>query len=61
MESASPSENPPQHSSSRFAHLVGVLVALLTLTLPIMAIAKFSPSMTQPPQLPTYPMSQSRD
>ncbi|HEY9763799.1 MAG TPA: hypothetical protein V6D07_14805 [Trichocoleus sp.] len=42
MESASQSDIPPQESSSRLSSLLGIVVAILTLTLPVFAIAHFS-------------------
>ncbi|MDX2215074.1 MAG: hypothetical protein SFY66_17435 [Oculatellaceae cyanobacterium bins.114] len=42
MESGSRTENPPGRTYSRFADVIGTLIALLTLIMPIMAIAHFS-------------------
>ncbi|NER78500.1 MAG: hypothetical protein F6K42_02780 [Leptolyngbya sp. SIO1D8] len=61
MESASSSENPPEPPSSRFAPVIGTVVGLLTLTLPLLAIAYYSSTNTQTPTLPTYPLSQTRE
>ncbi len=61
MESASTSENPPEPPSSRFSHFVGTVIALLTLMLPILAIAHFSVADPPPATLPSYPLSQSRE
>ena len=61
MESTSSSENPPEPPSSRFAHVVGTVVALLTLTLPLLAIAHYSSANTQMPPLPGYPLSRTRE
>ncbi len=58
MESASPSENLPEPPSSRFAPLVGTVIALLTLTLPLVAIAHYSELDPVPRTLPAYPLLQ---
>lgn len=61
MESVSNSENPPEPPSSRFSHIVGTVVAVLTLMLPLLAIAHYSSADIQPPPLPGYPLSQTRE
>ena len=61
MESVSPSENPPEPPSSRFSHLVGAVVAVLTLMLPVLAIAHYSSANAPPATLPGYPFSQTRE
>ncbi|MEM6714125.1 MAG: hypothetical protein AAF827_18025 [Cyanobacteria bacterium P01_D01_bin.6] len=61
MESASPSENPPEPPSSRFSHFVGTVIAFLTLMLPLLAIAHFSMADPPPATLPSYPVSRSDD
>ncbi|MEM9117759.1 MAG: hypothetical protein AAGD09_07745 [Cyanobacteria bacterium P01_F01_bin.56] len=61
MESASPSENPPEPPSSRFSHFVGTVIAFLTLMLPLLAIANFSMADPPPATLPSYPVSRSDD
>lgn len=52
MESASQSDVPPGEPPSRFANLLGVAVAILTLTLPLVAIAYFSEAPLIPAQTP---------
>jgi hypothetical protein len=42
MDSASQSDIPPGASPSPFSHLLGIVIAILTLTLPVFAIAHFS-------------------
>ncbi|MEM6867581.1 MAG: hypothetical protein AAF528_04290 [Cyanobacteria bacterium P01_C01_bin.121] len=52
MESASPehqSEQPPGH----MANLVGVLIATMTLTLPLYAISNFNTAGIDAPQQPS--------
>ncbi|MGF1458237.1 MAG: hypothetical protein ACFBSG_04355 [Leptolyngbyaceae cyanobacterium] len=61
MESVSSSENPPEPPSNRFAHFVGTVVAILTLMLPVLAIAHFSAADPPPATLPSYPLSQTRE
>ena len=61
MESASTSENPPEPPSSRFSHVVGTFVAVLTLMLPLLAIAHYSSADVPPAPLPGYPLSQTRE
>ncbi|HEY9619626.1 MAG TPA: hypothetical protein V6C78_04610 [Crinalium sp.] len=47
MESGSRADNPPGRTSNRLADVVGTLIALLTLIMPMMAIAYYS--STSPP------------
>ncbi|MDA0672343.1 MAG: hypothetical protein O3C67_01365 [Cyanobacteria bacterium] len=62
MESASSSEPPPHPPSNRIAHLIGGVVALITLTLPLVAIAHFSSTARPlPPAVEPYPFSQSAE
>lgn len=44
MDSASQPDHPPHEPPSRLSSLLGIVVALLTLTLPVFAIAHFSPT-----------------
>jgi hypothetical protein len=44
MESGSQPDLPPNPSSQRLASLVGTFIALLTLAVPLLAIAYFSSS-----------------
>lgn len=60
MESVSPSENPPEPPGNRFSNFIGTIVALLTLALPLVAIAYYSSVDPPPATLPTYPISQTR-
>jgi hypothetical protein len=60
MESISASEPPPEHPNSPFAKIIGVTIAVLTLTLPFITIAHFSsvPAVVSPAEtysLPTPP------
>jgi len=61
MESVSTSENPPEPPSSRFSHFVGTVIAIVTLMLPLAAIAHFSAADPPPATLPSYPLSQTRE
>lgn len=61
MESVSPSENSSEPPSTRFSNFVGTVVALLTLMLPLLAIAHFSIADPPPATLPSYPLSQARE
>ncbi|MEM9003240.1 MAG: hypothetical protein AAGE59_06900 [Cyanobacteria bacterium P01_F01_bin.86] len=61
MESASSSENPPEPHSSRFAPLIGTIVALLTLTLPLITIAHYSSANLPPSPVSSYRFSQTRE
>jgi hypothetical protein len=59
MESSNPSANsdqPPQ----RLADIVGTVIALLTLTLPLVAIARYSSNGVEVLQQVTYPLPQTR-
>jgi hypothetical protein len=58
MESVSSSE-PPPHPPNRIAHLIGGLVAFITLTLPLVAIAHFSAARSIPSPGESYPFPQS--
>ncbi|WP_421655655.1 hypothetical protein [Leptothermofonsia sp. ETS-13] len=42
MESGSQSANSPDRTSSRFAEIIGTLIALLTLTLPLTVVSHYS-------------------
>lgn len=48
--SSSQSANAPESSSHRLADMIGTMIALLTLTLPLFVIARYSstPSLVQP-------------
>ena len=48
MESDSQPARYTQKSTDRLADLLGTLIALLTLTLPLLAIARYSPSQVTP-------------
>ncbi|MFY7805780.1 MAG: hypothetical protein ACOVQ7_20420 [Limnoraphis robusta] len=47
MESDSQPPSASSHSTDWFANFVGTVIALLTLTLPLLAIAHYSPSQGQ--------------
>ncbi|MEL6159350.1 MAG: hypothetical protein AAFR18_09045 [Cyanobacteria bacterium J06627_32] len=60
MESASPehqSEQPPGH----IANLVGVLIAMMTLTLPLYAISNFNTAQANVSQQPTQLFMRARE
>ncbi len=44
MESSGPSANPADQPPDRWAEIWGTVIAVLTLTLPLLAIANFSSS-----------------
>lgn len=46
MESGSPSGSPSEGNPHTIAQLVGTLIALLTLTMPLLVIARYSASNT---------------
>lgn len=58
MESASQSDNPPQEPPTRLSSLLGVVVAVLTLTLPIVAIAHYSSARMDALEAPPATLSQ---
>ncbi|MEB3290893.1 MAG: hypothetical protein VKI82_13330 [Leptolyngbya sp.] len=49
MDSASQPDTPPGEPPSIFSNLLGIVIALMTLTLPMAAIAYFSSSQGLPP------------
>jgi hypothetical protein len=61
MESVSPTEKPSEPPSSPFAPIVGTVIALLTLTVPIVAIAHYSASDPLLVPLQTYPFTPSTE
>jgi hypothetical protein len=56
MEPGSHADTPPERTSHRLADIVGTLIALLTLTLPILAIGSFSSVSISPWQPSAYPL-----
>ncbi|NDJ18616.1 hypothetical protein [Myxacorys almedinensis] len=50
MQSGSPTTSPSGESAHRFANLVGSAIALVTLVLPLITIAYYTPNVT--PSLP---------
>lgn len=60
MDSGSQTDIPHKRSSDRLANLVGTLIALLTLILPIITIAYFSPNRAESWQ-PSLPIVRSGD
>lgn len=48
MESGSQASEPGERTSQKLANVVGTLIALLTLTVPIFAIAHFSSASYEP-------------
>ena len=61
MDSASQSEIPPEEPPSRLSNFIGVLVAILTLTLPMVVIAHFSSGAIVPADSAPYPFTQQRE
>ncbi|NJO73884.1 MAG: hypothetical protein HC833_09125 [Leptolyngbyaceae cyanobacterium RM1_406_9] len=61
MESGSRTDNPPGRTSHRLANIIGTLIALMTLTIPVFAIAHFSSDSVEIWQPSTYPLLRSRD
>ncbi len=59
MESASSPEPPPELPNSPIAKIIGVAIAVLTLTLPLVTIARFSSVPAMVPPVETYPLSSS--
>ncbi len=61
MASASQTETPPGEPPSIFSNLLGIVIALMTLTLPMAAIAHFSsPQGLSPPASPLPPSGLER-
>lgn len=60
MESESQPARSGEKSTDRLADLIGTLIAVLTLTLPLLAVARYSPSQINPWQSdsPDYPSIQ---
>ena len=56
MESDSQPPSTPGHSTDWFANFVGTVIALMTLTLPLLAIAHYSPSQGTTWPTPPYPI-----
>jgi hypothetical protein len=59
MDSASQSDVPPGEPPSPFSHLLGIVIAILTLTLPVFAIAHFSSARIVPANPPVSPFTQT--
>ncbi|QIZ72864.1 hypothetical protein HCG48_21560 [Oxynema aestuarii AP17] len=60
MESGSPSASSAEKPPHRLSQFVGTLIALLTLLLPIFAIAHYSPSNQNPLPQRNYPIGRFR-
>ncbi|ERT05898.1 hypothetical protein M595_4147 [Lyngbya aestuarii BL J] len=56
MESDSHPPSASSHASDWFANFVGTVIALMTLTLPLLTIAHYSPSQGATWQSPPYPI-----
>ncbi len=55
MESSSPSGKVSEPPAHRWTHVMGTVIAIVTLTLPIFIIAYYSSNRAQPlPQTPPY-------
>ncbi|NJR58427.1 MAG: hypothetical protein HC769_05925 [Cyanobacteria bacterium CRU_2_1] len=63
MESGSQADEPAERTPQRLASFIGVLIALLTLTVPIFAIALFSSTDNSPwpPSTEILPGSEGRN
>ncbi|MEM0980305.1 MAG: hypothetical protein AAGH78_08530 [Cyanobacteria bacterium P01_H01_bin.58] len=61
MQSVSSSGNSPEPPSSRFASIFGAVVALLTLSLPLLVIAYYSSPELPSPAIQTTPLAQTRE
>lgn len=61
MESSSQASEPPERTSHKLANFIGTLIALLTLAVPLVAIAHFSSIDTQPWRTPAQLLPRSRD
>jgi hypothetical protein len=61
MDSSSQADNPLKRTSLRLANIAGTLIALLTLILPLVAIAYFSSTNVKSWQPSVYPVFGSRD
>lgn len=59
MDSAGQSDIPPGEPPNLLSNMLGVVIALLTLTLPVITIAYFSEASFQPVQRP-YGFPRSR-
>lgn len=60
MESASQSDLPPQEPASRWSSLLGILIAILTLTLPVFVIGHFSSARMDALENPAQTFNPSR-
>lgn len=61
MESGSRTDNPPGRTPHRLANIIGTFIALMTLTIPVFAIAYFSSDSVEIWQPSTYPLVRSQD
>jgi len=61
MNSPDQAANSPDHPPQRLADIVGTVIALLTLTLPLCAIARYSSNKVQVLQQITYPLPTQRE
>ena len=60
MDSASQPEPPPEHACSSVSSFLGVVIALITVTLPLFAIARFSSARAEYLSVPSYSLIRSR-
>ncbi|MDY7020864.1 MAG: hypothetical protein SWJ54_05800 [Cyanobacteriota bacterium] len=56
MESDSQPPSPSSHSGDWFANFVGTVIALVTLAIPLLTIAHYSPSQVATWQSSPYPI-----
>ena len=61
MESSNPSANSSDKPPQRLADLLGTVIALVTLTLPLVAIARYSSNSIEVLPQVTYPIRQARE
>lgn len=59
--SSSQSASPVEKSSHRLADIVGTAIAMLTLIIPLWAIANYSSSNITPAQQIAYPLQRSEN
>ena len=61
MESASQSESSSDQPPGKFAHLLGILIALTTVAFPLFAIAHFSVPAGETFRVPGYSLIRLRE
>jgi hypothetical protein len=61
MDSSDSSANSPDRSPQKLAEFVGTAIALITLTLPLFTIARYSSNGIEGLPQVTYPLEQARE